>query len=114
MPADLFPVRFLNLELTEGQGEFLEREDNIELRPLAALINIFDRFYASLIVRNGTLKPGDIVVAGTTYAKVRVIRNEHNQELKQVTPGMPAKVYGWKALPGAGDELAQAVSEVSV
>ncbi|KAK8186679.1 hypothetical protein BC567DRAFT_189893 [Phyllosticta citribraziliensis] len=66
---------------------------------------------ATLLVRRGTLKVGDIIVAGTTFARVRTMRNEAGVEVESVGPGMPAEIDGWRGQPEAGDEFLEAPNE---
>jgi translation initiation factor IF-2 len=62
-------------------------------------------------VKRGTLKTGDIIVAGTTYAKVRRMTTSTGKSLKQAPAGTPVEVTGWKARPKAGDQVIQASKE---
>ncbi|OHW99538.1 translation initiation factor If-2 [Colletotrichum incanum] len=67
---------------------------------------------ANVLVKRGTLRPGDFVVAGTAWARVRLLRNEAGQELEEAPPGTPVEVLGWRdELPAAGDEILQAPDE---
>ncbi|CAG8444866.1 2569_t:CDS:10 [Funneliformis caledonium] len=66
---------------------------------------------ATVLVKRGTLKQGDIIVAGTTWCRVRVMTDEKGQIIKNALPGTPIKVTGWKELPVAGDEVLQAKDE---
>ncbi|RAL09540.1 translation initiation factor 2 [Aspergillus homomorphus CBS 101889] len=66
---------------------------------------------ATMLIRRGTLRPGDIVVAGTTWARVRTLRNEASASIDQATPGMPVEVDGWREQPEAGTEFLQAKNE---
>jgi translation initiation factor IF-2 len=66
---------------------------------------------ATVLVRRGTLRPGAVLVAGRTWARVRTLRNEGGQNLSEIGPGMPIEVDGWKDQPMAGDEVLQAPSE---
>ncbi|KAF2096923.1 initiation factor 2 [Rhizodiscina lignyota] len=66
---------------------------------------------ATVLVRSGTLRPGDIIVAGATWARVRTLKNEAGALVEEVGPGMPAEVDGWRDQPVAGDELLQAPTE---
>ncbi|CAK1359597.1 Translation initiation factor IF-2, mitochondrial [Cercospora beticola] len=66
---------------------------------------------ATVLVRRGTLKPGAVIVAGKTWARVRSLRNEGGRTLQEVGPGMPVEVDGWRDQPMAGDEVLQAPSE---
>ncbi|KXG45258.1 Translation elongation/initiation factor/Ribosomal, beta-barrel [Penicillium griseofulvum] len=66
---------------------------------------------ASALIRRGTLRPGDIIVAGTAWARVRTLRNEAGMTIPEATPGMPVEIDGWREQPGAGTELLQAPNE---
>ncbi|KAI8825695.1 uncharacterized protein EV422DRAFT_137193 [Fimicolochytrium jonesii] len=58
---------------------------------------------ATLMIRRGTLTPGDVVVAGNTWSKVRIMHDEHGVDVKKAGPSTPVEVMGWKDLPAAGD-----------
>jgi len=64
---------------------------------------------AEALIEEGTLKPGDFVVAGGTYAKVRNLESTSGTALKDATPSTPVVITGFKALPEFGDTF-QAVS----
>ena len=66
---------------------------------------------ATVLVRRGTLRPGDTVVAGTSWARVRSLRNEAGVMLKSAGPGTPVEIDGWREQPAAGDEVLQAPDE---
>lgn len=66
---------------------------------------------ATVLIRRGTLRPGDIVVAGTEYCRVRTMRDEFGNQISEVGPGMPAEIDGWRGQPNAGDEVLQAPNE---
>ncbi|KAK0824339.1 translation initiation factor IF-2 [Friedmanniomyces endolithicus] len=66
---------------------------------------------ATVLVRRGTLRPGSVIVAGKTWARVRTLRNEAGQAVAEIGPGMPVEVDGWRDQPSAGDEVLQAPSE---
>ena len=66
---------------------------------------------ATVLVRRGTLRPGDIIVAGTSWARVRSLRNEAGVMLKSAGPGTPVEIDGWREQPAAGDEVLQAPDE---
>ncbi|EFY99602.2 translation initiation factor IF-2 and translation elongation factor Tu domain protein [Metarhizium robertsii] len=66
---------------------------------------------ATVLVKRGTLRPGDFVVAGKTWARVRVLRNEAGAELVEAAPGTPVEVLGWRELPDAGEQVLQAPDE---
>jgi translation initiation factor IF-2 len=60
---------------------------------------------AICLVDEGTLKPGDYIVAGGTYAKVRNLESTTKLPLKKATPSTPVVITGFKELPQFGDEF---------
>lgn len=60
---------------------------------------------ATVIVQNGTLCVGDIVVAGTGHGRVKSLEDEKGRKLKSAGPSMPALISGFSDLPEAGDIL---------
>jgi translation initiation factor IF-2 len=66
---------------------------------------------ATVLVRRGTMRPGDFIVAGQTWARIRCMRNEAGFEIAEATPGTPVEIDGWKEQPEAGDEVLQAPTE---
>ena len=73
---------------------------------------LLNRNVATVLVKRGTLKVGSIIVAGRSWCKVRNMVDEKGKTIKQVLPGTPVKVIGWKELPNAGDEVLEAENEV--
>jgi len=61
---------------------------------------------ATAIVRMGTLKVGDTFICGNFNGKIKQLVNDLGKPVKQVGPGMPARILGFSGLPNAGDELA--------
>lgn len=66
---------------------------------------------ATVLIRQGTLKKGDILVAGKTYCKVRAMKDETGKQVKQAGPATPVEIWGWKEVPEAGDDALQAKDE---
>ncbi|MGB9839757.1 translation initiation factor IF-2 [Thermovenabulum sp.] len=60
---------------------------------------------ASVIVQKGTLKVGDIIVAGGTWGKVRAMFDSRGKIVKEATPSIPVEVIGFEEVPVAGDIL---------
>ncbi|MFH1118476.1 MAG: translation initiation factor IF-2 [Bacteroidota bacterium] len=60
-------------------------------------------YVAKILVQTGTLKPGDMVLAGTTLGKVKAMNNERNQPIKEAGPSTPLLLLGLNAAPQAGD-----------
>ncbi|KAJ1727492.1 translation initiation factor IF-2, partial [Coemansia biformis] len=66
---------------------------------------------ASVLVKRGTLKIGDVVVAGTAWCKVRGMSDDRGKAVESAGPATAVKVMGWKEVPQAGDMALQAASE---
>ncbi|KAM3081260.1 translation initiation factor IF-2 [Clarireedia jacksonii] len=66
---------------------------------------------ATILVRRGTMRPGDFIVAGKTWARIRCLRNEAGVEVSEAGPGTPVEIDGWRDQPLAGDEVLQAPDE---
>ena len=60
---------------------------------------------ATVLVQNGTLNAGDIVIAGTAVGRVRAMMNDRGQQLKTAGPGVPVEIIGLSEIPEAGDEF---------
>jgi translation initiation factor IF-2 len=60
---------------------------------------------ANALIEEGTLKIGEFIVAGTTYAKIRTLDSTSGESLKQATPSTPVVIAGFKNLPEFGDEF---------
>jgi len=60
---------------------------------------------ATVLVQRGTLKVGDIFVAGSEWGRVRALIDDHGKNVMEAGPAMPVEVLGLNSMPGAGDEL---------
>lgn len=60
---------------------------------------------ATVLVQNGTLKIGDIFIAGKEWGHVRAMFNEHGKKVQQAGPAMPVEVLGLQGTPSAGDNF---------
>ncbi len=60
---------------------------------------------ATLLVQQGTLKHGDLVLAGQTYGRVRAMMNERGEQVKEAGPSTPVEILGLEAPPSAGDDF---------
>jgi translation initiation factor IF-2 len=87
-----------------------ERDGRTEGWVLEASIKSMGKV-ATVLVRRGTMRPGDFLVAGTTWARIRCLRNEAGVEMAEAGPGTPVQIEGWKEQPLAGDEVLQAPDE---
>ncbi|KAJ5140355.1 Translation initiation factor IF-2 [Penicillium atrosanguineum] len=105
------------IELEEAIGalsEMLDHRADTECNAEGWVLEASTKSYgrvASALIRRGTLRPGDIIVAGTTWARVRTLRNEAGVAISEATPGMPVEIDGWRDQPAAGTEILQAPTE---
>ncbi|MFH1665042.1 MAG: translation initiation factor IF-2 [Candidatus Omnitrophota bacterium] len=60
---------------------------------------------ATLLVQNGTLKPGDVVICGPYYGKVKAMINDKGHRIPEAGPSMPVEVLGLQGVPEAGEEF---------
>ena len=60
---------------------------------------------ASLLIQQGTLKQGDIVLAGLQYGRVRAMLDENGQQIKEAGPSIPVEILGLDGTPDAGDPV---------
>ena len=68
-------------------------------------------YVATVLVQNGTLRVGDIILAGTHFGKVKAMFNERNQRIKEAGPAEPALILGLNGAPTAGDTFTVMDSE---
>src|SRR5690554_5991232 len=66
---------------------------------------------ATLLVQNGVLKKGDIVLAGTCYGRARALLDENSQQVDSAGPSIPVEILGLNGTPEAGDEFMVVESE---
>ncbi|MCX5513785.1 translation initiation factor IF-2 [Kaistia algarum] len=66
---------------------------------------------ATVLVQGGTLHPGDIVVAGSEWGRVRALIDDHGKTVSEAAPSMPVEVLGFQAAPEAGDRFAVVENE---
>ncbi len=60
---------------------------------------------ATILVQSGTLKRGDMILAGTTFGKVRAMLDETGKEIQEAGPSMPVEILGLSDVPSAGEEV---------
>ena len=95
------------LEKVLLEAEMLDLKANPNRKATGSIIeSSLDKgrgYVATMLVSNGTLQVGDIVLAGTAYGKVKAMFNERNQRLKEAGPSEPVLILGLNGAPAAGD-----------
>ena len=95
------------LEKVLLEAEMLELKANPNRKATGSIIeSSLDKgrgYVATVLVSNGTLRVGDIVLAGTSYGKVKAMFNERNQRIKEAGPAEPVLILGLNGAPAAGD-----------
>lgn len=95
------------LEKVLLEAEMLDLKANPNRKATGSIIeSSLDKgrgYVATVLISNGTLHVGDIVLAGTNYGKVKAMFNERNQRLKEAGPSEPVLILGLNGAPAAGD-----------
>ena len=91
------------------EAEFLDLKANPKKAAKGTIIeSALDKgrgYVAKIMVQDGTLKVGDMVLAGTTYGKVKAMFNEQNKAIKAAGPSTPVLMLGLNGAPQAGDNF---------
>ena len=89
------------------EAELLDLKANPQRNAVGSIIeSSLDKgrgYVATVLVQNGTLRVGDIILAGNNYGKIRAMFNERNQRIKEAGPASPALILGLNGAPTAGD-----------
>jgi len=97
------------LEKVLLEAELLELKANPNKRATGSVIeSTLDKgrgYVSTVLVHNGTLSVGDVVLAGISHGKIKAMFNERNQRITQVLPGEPALILGLNGAPQAGDNF---------
>ena len=97
------------LEKVLLEAEMLDLKANPNRKAMGSVIeSSLDKgrgYVSTVLVSNGTLKVGDVVVAGTSYGRIKAMFNERNQRLEKVGPSEPAIILGLNGAPQAGDSF---------
>ena len=97
------------------EAEMLELKANPNRNATGSIIeSSLDKgrgYVATVLVQNGTLRQGDILLAGTHYGKIKAMFNERNQRIKEAGPAEPALILGLDGAPTAGDTFTVMDSE---
>ena len=97
------------LEKVLLEAEMLDLKANPKRRAKGSVIeSSLDKgrgYVATLLVQDGTLHMGDIVLAGTYHGRIKAMFNERGQKITEVRPGEPCSILGLNGAPQAGDEF---------
>ncbi|MCB1884015.1 MAG: translation initiation factor IF-2, partial [Geminicoccaceae bacterium] len=103
------------IEALQLQAELLDLKANPDREATGAVVEArLDRgrgVVATLLVENGTLKLGDIIVAGAQWGRIRAMTDERGAAAKEAGPATPIEVLGLDGVPEAGDRVAVVDSE---
>ncbi len=103
------------LEKVLLEAEMLDLKANPDRNATGSIIeSSLDKgrgYVATVLVQNGTLRVGDIILAGTHFGKVKAMFNERNQRIKEAGPAEPALILGLNGAPTAGDTFTVLDSE---
>lgn len=103
------------LEKVLLEAELLELKANPNRKAVGSIIeSSLDKgrgYVATLLVQNGTLHVGDVVLAGTCYGRVKAMFNERNQRIQKAGPSEPVIILGLNGAPAAGDKFNVFVDE---
>ena len=95
------------LEKVLLEAEMLDLKANPNRKATGSIIeSSLDKgrgYVATVLVSNGTLRVGDIVLAGTHYGRIKAMFNERNQRVKEIGPAQAATILGLDGAPTAGD-----------
>ncbi len=97
------------LEKVLLEAEMLDLKANPNRKATGSIIeSSLDKgrgYVSTVLVSNGTLRQGDIVVAGTSYGRIKAMFNERNQRIEKAGPAEPAIILGLNGAPTAGDSF---------
>lgn len=98
--SEIMDIRSENLSSTMVQGWIVESKIKNKVGNIA-----------TVLIKKGTLKKGDILLCGNTYCRVKSMTNNNNKPVTQALPAEAVEVLGWKDLPNVGDEIIQVKNE---
>ena len=97
------------LEKVLLEAEMLDLKANPNRKATGSIIeSSLDKgrgYVSTVLVSNGTLKVGDVVIAGTAWGKIKAMFNERNQRINNASPAEPAIILGLNGAPTAGDSF---------
>lgn len=97
------------------EAELMELKANAETKGIATVIEAkLDKgrgFITNAIVRNGTLRVGDIIVSGPNYGRIKALFNDREEKIKEAGPSRPVVILGLNGAPEPGEPIIQMDSE---
>jgi translation initiation factor IF-2 len=97
------------VEMLSLESEMLELKANPEIRARGVVIESkktgAQGVVATLLVQNGTLKPGDVVLCGASYGRIKAMINDRGEKIHKALPSTPVGVLGLAEVPEAGEEF---------
>ena len=97
------------LEKVLLEADMLELKANPNRKAIGTVIeSSLDKgrgYVATVLVSNGTLRQGDVVLAGTNFGRIKALFNERNQRVQEVGPSQAATLLGFNGAPQAGDQF---------
>jgi translation initiation factor IF-2 len=119
LAVEVSATKGINLDKLEEaillQSEILDLKSNPDRTAEGAVIEAkLDKGrgpVATVLVQRGTLKVGDLVVAGSEWGRIRALVNDRGENIESATPAMPVEVLGLSGAPEAGDEFVVVDSE---
>ncbi|MFA6636659.1 MAG: translation initiation factor IF-2 [Candidatus Omnitrophota bacterium] len=97
------------VEMLSLESEMLELKANPEIRARGVVIESkktgAQGVVATLLVQNGTLKPGDVVLCGASYGRIKAMINDRGEKIHKALPSTPVGVLGLTEVPEAGEEF---------
>jgi translation initiation factor IF-2 len=103
------------LEMINLSAEVLELRANPDRQAVGTVIEAFlDKGrgpIATVLVQKGTLNTGDVLIAGTSIGRVRVMRDDKGKVIKHAGPSVPVEIMGLAEVPNAGDNFAVVADE---
>ncbi|MFY9589670.1 translation initiation factor IF-2 [Rickettsia endosymbiont of Halotydeus destructor] len=106
-------LKKINLDKLEEAILLVAEMQDLKANPVGAAVGIVIEsrvekgkgVVATILVQQGTLKNGDIIIAGTSYGKVKRMSNDKGLDIREALPSVPVEVYGLNEVPHAGDKF---------
>ncbi len=97
------------LEKVLLEADILDLKANPNRRAVGSIVeSSLDKgrgYTSTVLVQNGTLRVGDVILAGTSFGRVRAMFNERNQNVESAAPSAPVQILGLNGAPQAGDSI---------